>query len=408
MLSVWLYVVGGLRLWRFITRSLHGCLPPMKAIIWVSNLFDSPLMTRPIHASIDLGALRHNLSVARHYAGDTKIWAVVKANAYGHGLMRVARSLTGSADGFALIEIEGAIALRDAGLGEPILLLEGFYAADEIPLIAARSLTPVIHSLRQVDLLARANVPSGALVPVYLKLNTGMNRLGLNRDEIAYAMDALRAIRHVGALTLMTHFADADGAAGGPGIEVPLGLLRTVQDEFPHPLSMANSAALLRYPESTGNHQDWARAGIMLYGSSPFPELRSAAALNLQSVMTLASELIAVRQLSPGDRIGYGGTFVADAPMRVGVVACGYADGYPRHAPTGTPVLVQGIRSRTLGRVSMDKICVDLSKTPAADIGSPVVLWGNGLPADEVAAAAGTISYELFCALAARVPVLEV
>ena len=365
-------------------------------------------MTRPIQASIDLGALRHNYAVAHRHAGSARVWAVVKANAYGHGLLRVAHALSNSADGFALIEIEGAITLRQAGLRQTILLLEGFYAADEIPLIVEHSLTAVIHSMRQVDLLVRSSAAKDARLPVYLKLNTGMNRLGLNENELDQAMRALVGASQVGAITFMTHFADADCDQDGPGISEQMGRLQTMRSDLTHPLSLANSAALLRYPESLGSGHDWARAGIMLYGSSPFPELHSASELDLRPVMTLTSELIAVRDLVPGDRIGYGGTFVAVAPMKVGVLACGYADGYPRHAPTGTPVLVEGRRSRTLGRVSMDKICVDLTEIPESRIGSPVVLWGKDLSADEVGAAAATISYELFCALAARVPVVEI
>jgi len=365
-------------------------------------------MTRPILARVDLGALRHNYAVARRYAGSARVWAVVKANAYGHGLLRAARALADSADGFALIEIEGAIALREAGLRQPILLLEGFYAPDEIPLIVEYSLTTVIHSLQQLDLLIRSTPAKEVRLPVYLKLNTGMNRLGLNANELDGAIHALNAASHVGAITLMTHFSDADCGQDGRGINEQMGRLGTMRADLTRPVSLANSAALLRYPESMGSDQDWARAGIMLYGSSPFPELRSAAELDLSPVMTLTSELISVRDLAPGDRIGYGGTFVADVPLTVGVVACGYADGYPRHAPTGTPVLVEGRRSRTLGRVSMDKICVDLTAIPGARIGSSVVLWGQDLPVDEVATAAGTISYELFCAVAARVRVVEV
>lgn len=360
-------------------------------------------MSRPIRASIDLDALRHNYGVAREHAGKASVWAVVKANAYGHGLLRVARALVDAADGFALIELGGAIALREAGITQPILLLEGFYDADELPLFAQHRLTPVVHSLHQVKLLAASRLPTR--LPVYLKLNTGMNRLGLNADEIGTALQALQASAQVGSISMMTHFADADSGQEGRGIAGQMSAFDAMRGAHGFPLSLANSAALLRYPESLG---DWARAGIMLYGSSPFPELRSAVALGLRPAMTLQSELIAVRDLSAGERIGYGGVFQASAAMKVGIVACGYADGYPRHAPTGTPVLVSGQRTRTLGRVSMDKICVDLTEIPAAGIGSPVILWGKGLSADLVAAAAGTVSYELFCALAARVPVVEV
>ncbi len=363
-------------------------------------------MSRPIHATIALDALRHNLDVARRHAGNARIWSVVKANAYGHGLLRVARALADLADGFALIELEGAIALRQAGLSQPILLLEGFYSTDELLLFAEHRLTPVLHSLEQVTMLAAAALP--APLPVYLKLNTGMNRLGLNRDEFRAALKVLETSAQVASITLMTHFADADCGNDARGIVEQMTRLDTLREDShaqKYPLSLANSAALLRYPESQG---DWVRPGIMLYGSSPFPDLRSAASLGLRPVMTLQSELIAVRDLQPGDRIGYGGLFAAPAPMRVGVVACGYADGYPRHAPSGTPVLVGGRRTRTLGRVSMDKLCVDLESISGAAVGTPVILWGDGLPADEVAAAAGTVSYELFCALAARVPVVEI
>ena len=198
----------------------------------------------------------------------------------------------------------------------------------------------------------------------------------------------------------MTHFSDADDTRG---VAEQMARLRAMRGSLAYPLCLANSAALLRYPETVG---DWVRPGIMLYGSSPFPE-RSAESLGLAPVMTLESEIIAVRDLRAGDRVGYGGSFAATGPMRIGVVACGYGDGYPRHAPTGTPVLVAGRRTRSVGRVSMDKLCVDLSDVPQAGVGSAVVLWGRGLSADEVAAAAGTVSYELFCALAGRVPVVE-
>jgi len=359
-------------------------------------------MTRPIQALIDLHALRHNFTVARRHAGAARVWAVIKANAYGHGMLRVAQALVQVADGFALVELEGAIALREAGFEQPLMLLEGFYTADELPLFSRYRLTPVLHSLPQVQALVDARLTTP--LQVYLKLNTGMNRLGFDRNELRVALEKLQAASQPGTLSLMTHFADADCGEDGRGIGEQLKVLEDMQGQLDYPLSLANSAALLRYPEGQG---DWVRAGIMLYGSSPFPELMSADAIGLRPVMTLKSELIAVRELNPGDRVGYGGLFKATAPMRVGIVACGYADGYPRHAPTGTPILVEGWRTRTLGRVSMDKICVDLTEIPEARIGSPVTLWGDGLSADLVAAFAGTVSYELFCALAARVPVTE-
>ncbi|MDP2826462.1 MAG: alanine racemase [Sulfuritalea sp.] len=362
-------------------------------------------MSRPIRARVDCSALRHNHNIVRRYAGSARVWSVVKADAYGHGLLSAARALSETTDGFALVELEGAMALRDAGISRPILMLEGPYQADELPLFAELELTPVLHTLWQVDALVEASLP--VRLPVYLKLNTGMNRLGFNQDEFTAALAKLAAADCIESVTLMTHFAEADEARG---IDRQLERFRVMAGGRELPVSLANSAALLRFPETVG---DWVRPGIMLYGASPFPAMQSAAELDLRPVMTLESELIAVRDLAPGDTVGYGSSFIAEAAMRVGVVACGYADGYPRHAPTGTPVQLAGQRTRTLGRVSMDKICVDLSGLPSTvGVGDTVTLWGGEgsmhLPADEVAAAAGTVAYELFCALAARVPINEV
>ena len=356
-------------------------------------------MTRPIRATLDLSALRGNLAVARQHAGEARLWAVIKANAYGHGLMRAAEALDDLADGYALLDLDDAVALREAGYRQPILLLEGFFEADELPLFAEYGLTPVVHALEQIEMLTGAALP--ARLPVYLKINTGMNRLGLSLESFHAALTALETLPSVASVTLMTHFADADLERG-----IGWQMARFVESAqgCRHPVSLANSAALLRFPEV---RRGWARPGIMLYGSSPFPQDETAEQLGLRPVMTLSSELIAVHDLQKGDRVGYGGVFSADEPMRIGIVACGYADGYPRHAPTGTPILVEGHRTRTVGRVSMDMIMVDLTGIPAAGIGSPVVLWGEGLPVDDVAAAAGTVSYELLCALAQRVPVSE-
>ena len=364
-------------------------------------------MSRPIRATIDLAALRNNFGVARRHAGAAKLWAVVKANAYGHGLTRTVEALADLADapdGFALIELERAIALREAGLKLPILLLEGFYTTDELPLLTRHRLIPVVHRLDQVQQLLAAGWPAD--LPVYLKINTGMNRLGFNTAGLAVARQAL-AGKGV-PVVLMTHFADADGTRG---VDWQLQRFAAMTAGMGDARSLANSAALLRFTHAIG---DWGRPGIMLYGGSPFADI-TADALGLEPVMTLQSEVIAVQELAPGESIGYGCTFTADRPMRVGVVTCGYADGYPRHAPTGTPVLIDTRRTVTVGRVSMDKLCVDLTAlkvspgetAPPPGVGSTVTLWGKGLPADEVATAAGTISYELFCALAQRVPVIE-
>jgi len=355
-------------------------------------------MSRPLRARIDLAALRHNAGIARSRSGDARIWAVVKADAYGHGLTRTVAALDGRVDGFALLELDAALALRAAGTAAPLLLMEGFYSADEITAFAEHRLTPVLHRLDQVRVWSER----AAGQPAVLKINTGMNRLGLECGEVGAALRLLAAAVERDAVTLMTHFADADEERG---IAEQWKTFADLRRSFPLPFSVANSAALLRFPETCGGPRDWVRPGIMLYGASPFPGMRSAESLGLKPAMTVSSELIAVRELGPGDRVGYGGGFVAPAPLRIGIVACGYGDGYPRHAPTGTPVLVAGRLTRTLGRISMDKICVDLADLPAASVGTPVTLWGEGLPADAVAGAAGTVSYELFCALAGRVAV---
>ncbi|MEW5904991.1 MAG: alanine racemase [Pseudomonadota bacterium] len=351
-------------------------------------------MSRPIQARIDLSALRHNLGVVRRRS-TARVMAVVKANAYGHGLLQTAQALR-EADGYALLDVRDAVALREAGFRQPILLLEGFFARDELPLLAEYELSTVIHSQQQLEWLE--SYPRRNALSVWLKVNSGMNRLGFTPQEYPMVLERLKSHRAVRDLTLMTHFAQADEP---PGVAAQLALFEQLTANQRLPRSLSNSAGILRHPAA---HGDWVRPGIMLYGSSPFAEV-SAAELGLRPVMTLSSELISVRDIKAGDAVGYGATFRAERNMRIGTVACGYADGYPRHAPTGTPVLVEGQRSRTLGRVSMDMLAVDLSELPAARVGSPVVLWGEGMPIDEVARAAGTISYELLCALAPRVPV---
>ncbi len=353
---------------------------------------------RPIRARISIGALAHNLRVARRHAGGAHVFAVVKANAYGHGLSRARRAFA-AADGFAVLTLEEAANLRLMGVEQPILLLEGFFGPDEIASCAELNVWPVLHQAAQLDWLERS--PPVRPLSVFLKFDSGMHRLGFPLGAHAEVVSRLRQMPCVASVTLMTHFAQADEAAGTDW------QLKPFLDQlavYGLPWSSANSAALLRYPETCGA---WVRPGIMLYGASPFAEV-SAAELDLRPAMRLASELISVQTIRAGEGVGYGQLFRAEHDMRVGVVACGYADGYPRHAPTGTPVAVNGRQSRTLGRVSMDMLCVDLHDMPEAMPGSPVELWGQTVPVDSVAAAAGTTSYELLCALAARVPVEEV
>jgi len=359
------------------------------------NLFMTSVMPRPIQASIDLSALERNLHAARRLTS-ARIMAVIKANAYGHGLLRAAEALH-AADGFAVLDLGDAVRLREAGLRQTILLLEGVFSAADMNVLAEYDISIVLHGRHQVAMLDA--YPRRGGLSVWLKVNSGMNRLGFIPQEVPVVMAQLKAHAAVRDVTLMTHFANADEAEG---VVAQMERFNALAAPCNMPRSLANSAALLRYPAT---HGDWVRPGIMLYGSSPFAKT-SARELGLRPVMTLSSEIISVREIQAGEQVGYGGLFRAERRMRVGVVACGYADGYPRHAPTGTPVLVQGQRTSLVGRVSMDMLSVDLSALPDADVGSRVILWGEGLPVDEVALAAGTISYELLCAVAARVPVV--
>src|SRR5262245_42846189 len=357
-------------------------------------------MPRPIRAAISASALAHNLAIARAHAGTAKVWAVLKANAYGHGLERSARALE-AADGFAVLDFQEAVRLRALGVRKPILLLEGAFEQADVQLALQHALTLVVHHAAQVEMLAGAALAGS--IDVYLKANTGMNRLGFAASELRTAHAALRANPRVREVTLMTHFADADGPGG---IEGQLATFEEMLKPLGRvPRSLANSAALLRFPRESA--ADWVRPGIMLYGGSPFAD-RSAESLGLKPAMTLSSQLIAVQRLKRGERVGYGFSYEATGALILGIVACGYADGYPRHAPSGTPVLVNGQRTRTVGRVSMDMIAVDVTQVSGAGVGMPVTLWGDGVSADEVGAAAGTISYELFTKLTARVPVVEI
>ncbi len=355
-------------------------------------------MPRPIRASISTSALKHNLAVVRRHAPNSKVMAVVKANAYGHGLTTVATALS-TADGFATVDIEDAIRLREAGFRQTLLLLNGFFHPNELPVLAEYRLSTVIHCEEQLEMFITSALPTK--VDVFLKMNSGMNRLGFPSHQFTAALQKLLNSERAGYVTLMTHFATADDATG---IKAQLQLFSETIGQSRLPTSLANSAALIRYPET---RTEWVRPGIMLYGSSPFPD-ESGAALGLLPVMTLESEIIAVQEIQAGDAMGYGRTFMADRTTRVGIVACGYADGYPRHAPSGTPVLVNGVRTMTLGRVAMDMLCVDLGPVPQAGRGEKVILWGEGLSVDEVAQRAGTVSYELLCAMASRVPMVPV
>lgn len=356
-------------------------------------------MSRPVQATVDLHALRQNLQVVRRAAPHCRVWSVVKANAYGHGIDRIWRALEGT-DGFALLNLEEAILLRERGWKGPILMLEGFFHADELPLFDKYRLTTSVHSNWQVKALqdARLHAP----LDVYLKMNSGMNRLGFQPERVQTLWRQLRDLGNVGDITLMAHFAEAEKT---DGIAPAMARINQASEGLDCPRSFSNSAATLWHPEA---HGDWVRPGIVLYGASPSGEWQDVAGSGIKPVMSLTSQIIAVQTLRAGDCVGYGSRYRATQEQRIGIVACGYADGYPRLARTGTPVLVDGIRTGTVGAISMDMLTVDLTPCPQAGIGTPVELWGNEIKIDEVAASAGTVGYELMCALAPRVPVVTV
>ena len=357
---------------------------------------------RPARALIDLDALRHNYRLARELSG-ARALAVVKADAYGHGSVRCAQALEAEADGFAVACIEEALVLREAGIRAPILLLEGFFEADELALIDQHDLWCVIHAQWQIEVIEQAQLSKP--LTAWLKLDSGMHRVGLHPADYQHAYRRLLASGKVSKIVLMSHFARADEPECGRTAE-QLEVFQQARDGISAEVSLRNSPAVLGWPqlfEKTGA-SDWVRPGIMLYGATPFEQAQQQAA-RLQPVMTLESKVISVRELPAGEPVGYGARFVAERPTRVGVVAMGYADGYPRHAPSGTPVMVDGQLTRLIGRVSMDMLTVDLTDLPQAGLGSHVELWGKQVLASDVAMAAGSIPYQIFCNLR-RVPLL--
>jgi alanine racemase len=376
--------------------------------------FTHPLncMPRPIEAVIHGAALAHNLARARSAAPDARVWSVVKANAYGHGIERVFDGLR-SADGFALLDLNEAERVRALGWRGPILLLEGAFELRDLELCSRLGLWHVVHCAEQIDWLAAHKTQTPHRV--FLKMNSGMNRLGFAPQAFRSAWARLNALTQVEEISLMTHFSDADGERG---VAHQVKTFEAITHDLPGERSLSNSAAILRH----GLKSDWVRSGIMSYGSAPdFPQ-HNITHWGLQPTMSLRSKIIATQDLQAGDTVGYGSSFTASHAMRVGVVACGYADGYPRHCASGTPVLVDGQRTGTVGRVSMDMLVVDLTALPQAGFASEVTLWGAStgavasanpntnqatgsvLAIDEVAQAAATIGYELMCAVTARVP----
>lgn len=352
---------------------------------------------RPSFALIDLTALRHNYRVAKHkHRG--KALAVLKANAYGHGAVRCAQALAPEADGFAVAFLEEALVLRTAGITLPILLLEGVFDADDLQQAIQHDLWMVVHQEAQLRLIEQASgvLPGQGLV-VWLKVDTGMHRAGFSPEDVEAAHARLRACEHIAGITLISHLAQAD-EVGQPATRRQAAAFEAIAKRLGIARSLSNSAATLAWPETYG---DWARPGILLYGADPMP----GTGHGLRAVMQLESRIFATRILQPGDALGYGARFIAEKPTRVGLVAIGYADGYPRSVPNGTPVAVDGCRTGLVGRVSMDMLTVDLSDLHDAGIGSKVQLWGDIVDVNAVAQAAGTISYELLCNVK-RVPLV--
>jgi alanine racemase len=343
-------------------------------------------MSRPAIAQIRLDAFRHNYRVAKQLHGGKSL-AVIKANAYGHGAVQCAQAIADEADGFAVACLEEAIQLREAGLKNPILLLEGFFEAAELPEIVANDLWIVIHAQWQIDILLEAKLAKP--LHVWLKMDSGMHRVGLNHTVYQQATIRLAGHVNVANIVLMSHFANADNLKSEHTTQQIALFQNTVQSLGVQEVSLSNSAAILGWPQSYNN---WSRPGIMLYGADPLYATNTP----LRAVMQLTSQIISIRKIAKGEAIGYGSIYTADKETIVGVVACGYADGYPRSA-SNAPAAVDGVITKVIGRVSMDMLMVDLTDIASAKIGSHVELWGDQVLANDVAKAAGTIAYEMFC-----------
>ncbi len=357
-------------------------------------------MTRPARVLLDAQALRHNLYQVQKLASKSRVMAVVKANGYGHGINWVCQQLSEGV-AFGVASIEEGISLREAGIAAPICLLEGFFDEKELPLLTEYKLSPTLHADYQLELLERTDLDPA--IPVWLKIDTGMNRIGFNPQRLPDLLARLKACQSIDQIRVMSHFPNADNKFDSTTTD-QVKLLQKITRGTGLELSMANSAAIIQWPAS---HLQWVRPGIMLYGASPIIGFNGLQ-LDLKPVMTFTSQLIAVHDRKKGDPIGYGGDYICPVDMPVGVVAVGYGDGYPRNLPAGTPVLINGKQVPLAGRVSMDMITVDLRPTPKARSGDPVVLWGRGLPVDDIASRCGTISYELLCRVTERVSRIDI
>lgn len=343
-------------------------------------------MSRPAVAHIRLDNFRHNYRVAKQMHGDKSL-AVIKANAYGHGAVHCAQAISNETDGFAVACLEEAIQLKNAGIKNPILLLEGFFEAAELPEIVANDLWIVVHAQWQIEILLAAKLAKP--LQVWLKMDSGMHRAGLEKSAYEQAFMSLTGHVNIAKIVLMSHFANADNLKSEHTNQQIALFQNTVQSLGAQEVSLSNSAAILGWPQS---YKNWSRPGIMLYGADPLFKIDTP----LRAVMQLTSQIISIRSIQKGESIGYGSIFTADKDMKIGVVACGYADGYPRSA-TNVPAAVDGNMTKVIGRVSMDMLFVDLTEISQAKIGASVELWGDQVLANDVAKAAGTIAYELFC-----------
>lgn len=348
-------------------------------------------MSRPLIVELDLAALHHNVKRVHEIAPQSKILAMIKANAYGHGLLPIAKALT-DVEGFGVSCSEEALYLRQAGLKQQIVLMEGLFSKDEIPLLTDYELNTVMHDQNQLSLLTEH--PLLKPINVWLKINTGMNRLGFSPKDFAAVLQKIHHCPWLKIVCVMTHFSSADKTKDTT-TECQIKLFEQTIKACQFPISLANSAAILAFPNT---HADWVRPGLMLYGVSPFSD-SSGAQYALKPVMTLKSEIISIHQLESGDKVGYGGTWFAPKPLRVGIVAIGYGDGYPHQAKNGTPILVNGKLSELVGQVSMDMLAVDLSNQLEAKRGDPVVIWGTGLPVEQIAESTSSFRYELLCGI---------
>ena len=356
-------------------------------------------MTRPARVVINLSALQHNFSRVRQLAPNSKVISIIKADGYGHGITRVASALTDT-DAFGVACLEEARELFDIGIRKPVILLEGPYAGNELAEISSLNLETVIHDVSQVEMLENSRLNSP--VNIWLKIDTGMHRLGFLPKDVPAIWQRIKQCENTATVRLMTHLANASDRQH-PMTDSQLQLFESIKGNNRIESSIANSAGIIAFPAS---HAEWVRPGLMLYGVSPMSDTTSVEE-NLQPVMTMESRLIAVKKVDKNETVGYGATWTCPENMTIGIVATGYGDGYPRHAPSGTPMLVNGQRAGLIGRASMDMLIVDLRSQPNAKAGDPVVLWGDGLPVEEIAVYASTIPYELLSSVHKRLQFVE-